>query len=385
MAVFCAAKSRSISKNENIESVIEKTIAVFVKKYEIPGVAITLYVDQKPYLFHFGYSDKKKKIPVTSKTLFEIGSISKLFTCLLVAQEVLSGSMQLNVPISTYIPLLSSNKTLKSITLEELCTHTSGLPCDISDQIKSKKDLLKYVSKCKPSLKEGKWSYSNTGIELLRIALEELSGQTINSLLINKILVPLTMLPVGVTVPDHYKPNCAKGYDKKGKQTIHWDHPFLLGSAALRVSSVDMLNFLKAAIGLSGTPSHIKQAMQMTQTPYVILKNFKHGLGWQITPLTTKRIFNGFSNYSFQKTKKIEQVFNGNTLFDKVGTTHGFHAYIAVIPSYKAGIVVMMNRRLPNGARIINEIGRDILFKSQNRNHTNSSHRPSLPLRLKKK
>ena len=380
------SQSQPRSQDDAIKSAIEKTLALFIKKYEIPGIAVVLYVHEKPYLFHRGYADKKKKTPVIEKTLFEIGSISKLFTCLLVAQEVLNGRMKLSDPIGSYIPSLSTKDALKRMSLERLCTHTSGLPCDLSDKVTSQQDFLRYLLKWHPPLEKSlMWSYSNTGIELLRIALEELSGEIINNLLITKLLLPLGMSPIGITVPESYKIHCATGYDKNGKQAPQWDNPFLLGSAAVRVSSSDMLHFLKAALGLQDVPTHIKDAIRMTQTATVMLKEFRHGLGWQITPLNITRTFNGFNQYPIQCIKEMERCFSTHALLDKGGTTHGFHAYIATIPAHKAGVVVMINRRLPHGWKVINDLGRKILYQSLDLPNTNTVKKVKLSLQKTKK
>lgn len=334
---------------------VKKTILTFMKEYGITGVVIAIYADNKPYLFHYGYADKVKKIPVTKDTLFEIGSISKIFTCLLVALEINAGRMKLSDPISMYIKSLESKK---KFTLELICTHTSGLPFDTPEKIKTHKELFSFVSQHKQPLKP-KYEYSNIAIELLRYALEEQSGQPIQKLLTDKILLPLKMAPIGFTIPQEKKSDCAIGYDKNGKQTVFWDHPLLVGSGGIRMSNPDMLKFLEAALALDHIPTPICQAMRLTQSPYVTLKYFKHGLGWQITPLHAKHRFNPFNSYPVKKLKNRQ--FDGNAIIDKDGTTHGFHAYIAVIPNKKAGIAVMINGRLPH-VTILGTIAKEILM-----------------------
>ena len=351
------------SQKDAVRLHIEKIIKPYMERYKVPGVAVALYMHGKPYLFHFGYADSVNKIPVTQKTLFEIGSISKIFTCLLLAQEVIDSHMKLSDPISMYIPQLATNKKLKTVTLEKLATHTSTLPFDAPDRVKTKEDLIAYMVKWQPSMLHPVWwKYSNHGIEFIRIALEEFTGKTFNELLIDRILKPLGMSATGIIVPEEYKKHCACCYDKKGNPTILWDHQFLLGSAAMRVSSADMLNFLKAAIGLPGVPSSIKKAMHITQTPYIKVDDIAHGLAWEISDLDNIQFFDALQGLEAQKVDSGKRIFDSNKLYEKGGTTNGFHSYLGVIPSQKSGIIIMSNRRLPDGWKIQKKIGREILL-----------------------
>lgn len=358
-------------QNTYIEDTIKTHVSNYMQKYKIPGIAIALYVNGKPYLFNFGYSNKKNKILITNETLFEIGSISKIFTCLLVAQQVLENNWNLHDPISRYISELSNNKCLKTITLEKLATHTSTLPFNAPSNIKTKNSLLRYISRYKPlSTSTCFFQYSNHGVELLRIALEEKLQQSFDDILKNRILMPLKMNIVGTRIPPIYYNHYASCYDKNGDETIYWDHPFLIGSAAIRASSSDMLKFLHAALGLPGTPISIENAMCLTQTPFIKIKKngAKHGLGWEINSIKNfykAPSFNFFSKIEVQKIK--DKKFGNNVILDKGGTTNGFHSYIAVSPSEKTGIVIMINRTLPNGWNVIKNLGKHILLNINNK------------------
>lgn len=356
--IYGVSKKNGKAKKKNISTLVATTIKKFMEQYHIPGVALALYVDGVPHTFSFGYADMEKKIFVTETTLFEVGSITKIFTCLLIAKEVINGSMSLADPIYRHIPSLAANKKLEHMTLEKLGTHTAALPFNAPEHVLSQKDLLKHIAHWQPPF-DLRWQYSNHGMELLRIALEQSLETSIDQLLIDSILVPLSMSPIGTKVPEKYTCQRARGYDKSGKSTIFWQHPFLRGSAALCASSNDMLHFLAASLGLSETPVAIKKAMRLTQIPYIKLSDsIQYGLGWQIHDIKN---FSTLSGRPVKKIKKKDQIFNGNSVFDKTGTTFGFHAYIAVIPNKKTGIVIMINRALPNGFAKVKAIGKEIL------------------------
>jgi beta-lactamase class C len=371
MSSFCIPNLAQLNKSlksspDRVFGDIQKCVRLYMQQYQIPGIAIALYAHDSPFLFHFGYANKQKKIPVTQHTLFELGSITKLFTCLLVAQEIEHGIMKLTDSINAYIPNLSNNKSLQSITLEKLGTHTANLSFNAPAWVRSKKDLLNHISMWQPEPTSAlTWHYSNHGIELLAIALEESLQDSIRNLFQQRILKPLNMENATLEIPDQLKLNYAQCYDKKGNPTACWKHPYLIGSAALRATNSDMLTFLKAALGIADMPPAFKKAMRITQTPYINVTNaIKHGLGWQINDLKTFQTshFNIFSKHQAQHILKNDQIYNDEVVFDKGGTTEGFHAYIAAIPRHKTGIVIMMNRRLPDGWKVIKKLAKEILF-----------------------
>ncbi len=356
-----------VAVHDPVVALVKKKLALFMRRHKIPGAAIALYTNGHQYLFHSGYADKENKIPVTEKTVFEIGSVTKLFTCLLVAQEVRAGTMCLTDSIRDYIPALAVNRRLKHMTLERLATHTSTLPFNVPESINTKNKFMSYLLRWRMScVGSYPYLYSNPGIELLRCALEETTACSFQDLVLNRILLPLGMNPIGIRVPGAYRKYRARCYDKAGALTTWWSHPLLLGSAALRASSADMLAFLKAAIGLPGTPESILHAMRMTQTSYMTLGADGLGLGWSIRDVQAltlrKRLGGLFHHAQVRRVKTKKQVFKGDAFFEKTGTTEGFHAYIAVMPNKAKGIVVMVNRTMPKGWNVMSKMGRGLLL-----------------------
>jgi CubicO group peptidase (beta-lactamase class C family) len=202
---------------------------------------------------------------------------------------------------------------------------------------------------------------------LLRIALEKSRKQPINDLMINTILTPLAMAPIGVVVPEKYQCHYARCYDKKGNDTTHWPHPFLIGSAAVRASTPDMLKFLKAAIGTADIPAPLLKAMRMTQTPYISMQHNKHGLGWEIAEAPYYSYPHSdtyFIGTPAQIINKKKNVLKKNALFYKTGTTFGFNTYIGAIPDAQCGVVVMVTRVIHRGWDAVTNLGKEILQKT---------------------
>jgi beta-lactamase class C len=349
------------------DPLVQKTITAWMQKNNIPGVAVEVYENGKSHSYAFGYADRDKKIPVTQNTIFEIGSFTKLFTALILAEEINNNTVQLSDTVSKYLPELASNTNFNAITLQQLATFTGRLPFHKPEEVKTQTDLHNFLIGWKPTAPVGNtWTYSNISIGLLGSALERQSGKPINQLYAEQILKPLHMNMIGINVPKHLLPNYAKGYTIDGKIAPRLVTGLFPAASAAKASGNDMLQFLKASIGLPNTPVKIAKAMRIMQTAYVSTDKSLQGLVWVIYP---------FASYSKTElldppkemelgpipAKQIDKpVFNADSLIDKTAATDGFRAYIAVIPSQKSGIVILANRYVSNGEII--KPGREILL-----------------------
>lgn len=349
--------------------VINQTIGELMKKNAIPGVAVLLYVEGKPYAYYFGYANPDKKIPVTQHTIFEMGSISKIMTSILLAQEVDFAKMGFSDPIDKYIHGLPDS--FDDITLQDLATHTSGLPFNLPKTIQSRKALEGYFAKWAPEYaSEEQWQYSNIGVGLLGDALVNATGKDFDKLYLRHILIPLKMQPITSNVPKRLQRFYAQGYDQAGKPVEPLGAILFPAAGGLKVSAGDMQRFLSAAIGLPDTPVRVLYPMLMTQSVFVKLPDSMQGLGWQIHSLRdNRRNLLHAPEVADLGPIAVEEVydrpmFKDTMLIDKTGATRGFRAYIAVIPNKKAGIVILANKNISNG-EIVNA-GRAALLKLVN-------------------
>lgn len=344
---------------------IQKTITEVMNKYQIPGVAVELYVDGKPYEYYYGYADKTTKEPITRKTIFEVGALSKVMTGILLAQEIDWAKMSLTDPISKYIKDLP--EAWNKIKLVDLATHTSGLPYNPPADLHSREDFTKYLLTSTPQQEpEEKWVYSNYGTGLLGYALEASTEKEFDKLYYRHVMIPLGMV-VGVTIPPALTKYYSQGYDSHGNVVDHYDAKIFPAATGIKASAADMQRFLSAAIGLPGTPPRVFYPMRMTQSVYAKLGNDFQGLGWQIHPI----IANDPASISRAESLDVSQrsiddiydrpTFDGDALVDKTGATRGFRAYIAVLPNKKSGIVILANKYVPNSAIV--SPAREILFK----------------------
>ena len=254
----------------------------------------------------FGYAGTlgEGRSAIDEHSLFEIGSITKTFTGVLLADQVLLGNARLDDPITRFLPesVTQNSSTLSFITLLDLATHTSGLPRlpsnleDGADQRNpyahyTVESLYDYLSDFSPQDMEqkGTQSYSNLGMGLLGHLLELISGKSYSSLLKETILNPLGMDETyyqwidpayppnqqkARAIPSEAREQFATGH-RSGIRVSHWEFDALGGAGAIVSSASDMLRYA-SAFWSAETTTALKKAMELAtenHTPSM-------GLGW---------------------------------------------------------------------------------------------------------
>ena len=353
-------------------SIIGHSVNQFMIEHAVPGMAIEIYNEGKPQSYYFGVADDVKKLPITKQTIFELGSISKIMTSILLAQEFDAAKMQLKSSVKTYLPLLSEE--FDDITLQNLATHTSGLPFEVPADIKNQSEFEKYLAAWYPEYVAGEeWIYSNIGIGLLGDAIQKTAHKDIDELYHKQIFSILGMQSSGLTVPKGLQKYYAQGHDEKGQSVLPITQDLFYCAYGVKASSADMQKFLKAAIGLPGTPESILYPMRLTQAGHVKIADKMQGFGWQMQSVSTA----SEASVLLKNVPSIldplpvieiysKPVFKGDMLIEKTGRTDGFSSYIALIPNKKTGIVILMNKQVKDRDIVI--LAREMLFKLANIN-----------------
>lgn len=195
-------------------------------------------------------------------TLFEIGSISKIFTSLLLADMVQRGEVSLDDPARTYLPQGATMPTRdgREITLLDLATHRSGLPrlpgnLSITDAANpyvdyTEADMLEFLAGyALPRGAGAEYEYSNLGTGLLGYLLARRAGTDYETLVQQRILGPLGMDDTTIALDVDERARFATGHDHYMRPTSPWDLPALAGAGALRSTMDDMLRLLAFALG----------------------------------------------------------------------------------------------------------------------------------------
>ncbi|HXF29415.1 MAG TPA: serine hydrolase [Chlamydiales bacterium] len=334
-----ALQPQPVNKQQDIQLAMDSVIVPFMKRKEIPGVAIALYCEDEGGTICYGFTSTKKTNKITSHTLFEIASITKVFTSTDLALEVQQGKMLLQDPITLYLPTMNFRRgAINNVTLQDLATHTSGLPKSAFARsgalIKDQEQLIEFLQDWRPDAPIGsEYVYSNLGFGLLGFALEDTQNSSYEQLITKDLLKPLHMDSTMVAVPASLMNLYAQGYSKEGNPVLPSKKSIIPASGALRSTAFDMLQFLKANLDVEG-PSQIRQAMQMAQKGYYRINDtLTMGLGWQRVHLSHI------------------------TIVEKLGGAGGFSSYIGMVPEKKLGIVILANRARVNCI----EVGRFLL------------------------
>lgn len=275
--------------------------------------------------------------PLGPDSVFEIGSVTKVFTTTLLADMVTKGEVSLDVPAQTYAPpgMTLPARDWKVITLAHLAEQNSGLPRlpRLPDNLDlSKVDMTNpYAAYTRQMLNDflgsytllrdpgASFEYSNLGMGLLGEILAHRAGTDFETAVRMRILDPLGMKGTAITLTPQMQARLAKGHDAAGAPAANWDLPSLAGAGALRSSMTDMLKFLDANIGEPA--SDLERAVRLAHAPrFPIGGNAKIGLGW-ITITTPK----------------------GSFIYHD-GGTGGYGAIVAIDPQRNVGLVLLGNR-----------------------------------------
>lgn len=264
------------------------------------------------------------------RTVFEIGSITKAFTGILLADMVARGEVALSDPISGYLP---DGVTVpwrgREITLLDVVTHRSGLPglpgnmspADAANPYADYTVDQMYAFLSNHELRRdvgSEYEYSNLGVGLLGHVLARAAGATYEDLVRDRILEPLRMSMTGITRDGEMLQWMADGHDQQGKSVPLWDLPTLAGAGALRSNMRDMLAFLDANLGLPA--SQLERSMRAShQVRESAGQDMSVGLGWHILSVGEQRI-----------------VWHN-------GGTGGFRTIIAFDPEAQVGVIVLTN------------------------------------------
>lgn len=303
--------------------IVERHVRPFLKKHKTPGMIVgVLTASGERLFFPFGKKQSKGEAP-DAETLFEIGSVTKTFTALLLADPVVRGELKLEDSVQKLLPaeFVVPKRGERELSLLELATHTSGLPenppeliLEIFKQPELQRNpfqnydearLRECLRGLKLSTEEKPVAmYSNLGMGLLGEALSRKAGKSYDELLQERIAGPLGMTRTTARPPSSTETNAARGHAGRREEVPYWEFASLAGCGAICSTAEDMLTYLEAQSGRR--ESALSEAMVLTQRPRESFMFFYEiGLGWIVEDLSGGRRFwwhnggtNGFSTYA---------------------------------------------------------------------------------------
>ena len=321
--------------NEIAESAIKAKADALAAQYLANGsggvgLVIGVIAGDRRMILAYGETVKGNGQEPRANTIFQIGSVTKVFTATLLAIYAEKNVVNYNDPLQKYVPTgrrvpIWKARKITEITLLDLATHYSGLPRTVTTSgptsIKDAYDLLESTTLV--SRPGDTWAYSNLGFGFLALALADAtSNPQWASLIKNDIADPLNLVDTRAVLLNVTPPTrAAQGYDKTGNATVStmpgW--PALGGAGQLYSTPDDMMKFLSFNMGLTETPlNSVLPDLHKSWRPITGQTGKSQGLGWNIIETKTRTAW-------------------------KNGSTPGFHSYIGFCKAKKSGVFVLAN------------------------------------------
>lgn len=275
---------------------VQKLVQNMRDEFHIPGLSVAvLHGDEVALAEGFGYANVEHDIPATADVVYEIASITKLFTATAVVQLVEDGRVSLDGVLGDYVADLP--ELWRPITIRQLLTHQSGIHnytgtekyWETTRLDVSRDELLGYVADRPLDFLPGqRYGYDNTGFYLLGYLIEGVSGQSYGAFLTERIFRPLEMDSTRVNDPYEIVKHRAAGYsyDDENERLKHKPYYSTTGtfSAGVLLSTVNDL--VKFAQSLYTDTLLTAESRALMWTPHPSEQenerkfNFSLGLGW---------------------------------------------------------------------------------------------------------
>lgn len=322
-----AARAQHFPSDEDLVSMIQSRI----DEGRAVGIVIGLMeADGTTRVVSYGDAGSLAR-PLGAESVFEIGSITKVFTGILLADMVARGEVSLADPVAKYLPeeVTVPSRGGREITLLDLSTHYSALPRlpDNLEPYDESNPYAHYTVEHMYAFLSGyelprdigsEQEYSNFAVGLLGHALARVSGGSYESLVRERILEPLGMTKSGITLDEDMQNWMSSGHDLEGNVVPLWDLPTLAGAGALRSDATDMLAFLAANTGPATTS--LERAMRNShEIQQRVNEGMAVGLNW-------------FTQYA-----------GDDAIIWHNGGTAGFRTFIGFDPAKDVGVVVLAN------------------------------------------
>jgi putative pyoverdin transport system ATP-binding/permease protein len=321
-----AVYTKAFSQRDTLMEKIDKEVATLMRAGDIPGLSMVIIKDGQQVIKNYGYADLESKKPVTSTTLFEIGSCTKAFTAL----AVLTLQLSLDDPVIKYLPWLHVYYEGKeqNITIRQLLHHTSGIPWSTISKIPQsnapdalQQTVKKLIGLELKQLPGKKYEYATINYDILALIIQKVSGKPFETYLQSNVINKLQLSRTSIAQPiDSFSK--ATGYKTGFFQPHAYNAPVFRGNnaAGYVISDIEnMAEWLKFQMGL--VPSELYPLAVIThQRDETVPLHYmsSYAMGWEVS-------LSG----------------NGEIFHD--GRNPNYTAYLAFRPKDKLGIALLAN------------------------------------------
>jgi serine-type D-Ala-D-Ala carboxypeptidase/endopeptidase len=315
----------------DIATPIERLAADYLAHRERVGLVIGLYQKGQLWVHGFGQG-QEQTIPPDGNSIYEIGSITKVFTGITLAALEQQGQVTLDDSIADYLPAeLNLAPDVAAITLRQLATHTSGLPSlpdnlftEETDEANPYRDYtasdlyqaLEHVTLI--HLPGTVVAYSNLGMGLLGHLLALRANQPYENLVQDVLLAPLEMTDTTIALSPEQQQRLLPGHLPTGEITPNWDFDVFAPAGAFRSTANDMLRFIQASLTESDTL--VFQAIVRSQEPQWDKGEDEIGLAWQISSFPDE-----------------------STVYWHNGGTGGYVSFMGIDQEHQTGVILLSN------------------------------------------
>ncbi|MDN6859789.1 class C beta-lactamase [Pseudomonas sp. CAN2814] len=353
----------------DFDAKVNKLAQQVMRDNGIAGLAIGVTDHGQQYFYNFGVASKQPKQPVSSDTLFEIGSVSKTFTATLAGFAQAAGKLKLEDSPTRYMKELRGS-ALDKVTLIHLATHTAGgFPLQLPDEVKTPKQLTAYYKGWQPQYPAGtQRTYANPSIGLLGFATARALDLPFATAMQRNVFAPMGLSNTHIEVPVTRQAIYAQGYDKNDAPVRV--NPDLVADEAygVKTSSRDLLRYVQVQLGEVKLGAKLQAAVDATRVGYYKVGPMTQDLVWEQYAYPPKlaelQQYNGAQ--MIQGNQEVSAIRpplkpQQDVWVNKTGATGGFGAYVAFVPGKQRGIVILANRNYPNEVRV--KLAWDILSK----------------------
>jgi len=299
LALLASQAALSDSPGARADGIVRSTM----RTHQIPGVVLGVVRDG--HLIKatgYGYANVELRVPVSSASLFQSGSVAKQFTATAIMMLVIEGKIGLDDPLSKYFPEANDSPS-RDVTVRQLLTHTSGIPdmfgeTDEASYTKgiidfrrdyTEDELLKTYLALKLDFAPGdKWNYSNIGYEILGFLIHRVTGEFYGDFLQRRIFRPLGMTSTRIISEEDIVPNRVAGYRIVGGQLKNqeWIAPSLNTTAdgGLYTNVIDLAKWDAALYTEKLLP---RSALEQMWAPVRLSSGatYPYGFGWELATM----------------------------------------------------------------------------------------------------
>lgn len=319
-----------------------KTIDTFLQNNNVPGLIVGIIDGDESYLFAYGRERVWNNDRVDSSTIFEMGSITKVFTSMILSDSIDNDLIELDDVVSEHINISYANDSIfNNMTMKQLTTHTSGLPrlpqlfnsnwnVKLSNIVggnpfknMTKDKMYEFMNETK-SITNNNFRYSNYGLGILGICLTEVNNQPYEEMLKSKITIPLDMKNTSVL----YEPNSEKHYAKG------YENYYRFGKIAIGIKSAPWV-FKEGFVGAGGIMSTGEDMLKLLE---VIVNKEQSFITNSMKPITTVN-----ENSDIGMNWMIDHSQPEKTITWHNGLTGGFNSFIGIYDEADVGVFIVSN------------------------------------------